>query len=72
MDWSDKALTQLYVYESLGKGSIEANNGFALGKKMIDVALAQWKEDMYITLFPFELYEDPNLPDWWLDKVLGL
>jgi len=28
-----------------------------------------WKEDLDKTLWLHELYEDPNLPDWWLDKV---
>jgi hypothetical protein len=59
------------VYESTGKGAVSPDNGYAHGKKMADVNVAQWREDMYTTLQPWELYEDPDLPHWWLNKVLG-
>jgi hypothetical protein len=71
MDFTPYALQDLYVYESTGRGHVCACNGYAHGKKMMDVNLAQWREDMWKTLWPWELYEDPHLPDWWLDKVLG-
>jgi hypothetical protein len=71
MDFSDDALYDLYIYESTGKGRVLANNGFANGKKWMDVAVAQWREDMWTILHPTELYDDPNLPHWWLDKVFG-
>ncbi len=71
LDLSEDALYELYLFESTGQGSIKPNNGYAVGKKLMDVAVAMWKEDMYRTLMPYELYDDPDLPDWWLDKVLG-
>ena len=73
LNFDDTALLELYEFESMGKGSISPDNGFAVGKKWMDVAVAQWREDMWRTLWPWELYEDPDLlvPDWWLDKVLG-
>ena len=72
MDFSEDALFDLYVYESTGQGVVKPDNGYANGKKWMDVAVAQWKEDLWRTLWPWELYDDPDLPDWWLDKVLGL
>ncbi len=72
MDFTEDALFDLYVYESTGQGVVKPDNGYANGKKWMDVAVAQWKEDLWRTLWPWELYEDPDLPDWWLDKVLGL
>jgi hypothetical protein len=70
LDFSDDMLWELYQYESNGVGKVSPQNGYGQGKKWMDVAVAQWREDLWRTLFPWELYEDPNLPDWWLDKVL--
>lgn len=70
LDWSDASLLELYEYESTGKGSVNPKNGFAHGKKIMDITVANWKEDMFVTLFPNELYEDDRIPNWWLDKVL--
>jgi len=51
--------------------SVSDNNGFYIGKKWLNVFVDMWKEDLKKGfLFKFELYEDPDLPDWWLDKVL--
>lgn len=37
----------------------------------MDITIAMWREDIQQGLLTkFELYEDPNLPDWWLDRVL--
>lgn len=71
MDFSDEALYDLYDYASQGIGTVKPDNGYAVGKKMMDVTITMWREDMWITLFPWELYEDGNYPHWWLDKVLG-
>ena len=72
MDFSPEACQALYLYESTGQGSIDPLNGFAVGKRYMDVAVAQWLEDMWVTLWPWELYWDDDLPNWWLDRVLGL
>jgi hypothetical protein len=71
MDFSDDALFDLYIYESTGQGVVRPDNGFANGKKWMDVAVAQWREDLWRTLIPFELYGDTTFPHWWLDRVLG-
>ena len=71
LDFSDDMLYQLYDNESKGVGKIDPRNGFAHGKKIMSITIEMWKEDMWITLFPWELFEDPNLPDWWLLKVLS-
>lgn len=71
LDWSECAMYDLYHQESFGSKvcQIQPNNGYAHGKKMLSITVAMWKEDLYITLWPWELYEDPNLPDWWLNSV---
>lgn len=71
MDFSQEMLTQLYVYESTGEGLLSENNGFVFGKRNIDIAVSSWIEDIEAGyLWVHELYEDENLPAWFLDKVL--
>jgi len=71
LDFSDEALIELYNYESYGGKLPKNNNGFMHGKKMLNLNVTSWKEDIEAgLLFKFELYEDPNFPHWWLDRVL--
>lgn len=70
LDFSDTALVALYENETFGRGKVAPDNGFAVGKKWMDVTLAQWREDMWRTLWPWELYADAAFPHWWLDRVL--
>jgi hypothetical protein len=69
LDFSDDALYEMYDNESCGIGTISPDNGFYHGKKWMNVTIAMWREDMCITLWPHELYDDPDLPHWWLDKM---
>lgn len=70
LDYSDQALLDLYNQESYG-GHVDSKNGFAVGKKWLNVYVSAWKESIREgTLFIHELYEDPGLPHWWLDNVL--
>lgn len=78
-DFSDESAVALFEFESFGTGSILQNNGFAQGKRLVDITVAMWIEDMYShgldtppMLFASELYSDPNLPNWWLDKVIPM
>lgn len=67
-DFSDEMLVELYNSESYG-GPVSPLNGFALGKKWLNVCVAMWKEDLEKGyLFKEELYKD--FPHWWLDSVL--
>lgn len=69
LDFSDEALVELYNYESYG-GQISPKNGFAVGKKWLNLNVSMWKEDIAQGyLFKHELYEDPKFPHWWLDGV---
>ena len=70
LDFSDDALLSLYNHESYGT-SLSQKNGFAQGKKMLNLQVTAWKEMLREgTLAKFELYEDPNYPHWWLDSCL--
>ena len=69
-DFSDAALIELYNNESYGT-PISSNNGFAIGKKFLNVQVTSWREDLEKGLiFKWELYTDSRFPHWWLDSVL--
>lgn len=71
LDFSDQAMVDHCNYISY-EGKIDPFvNGFYHGMKWAEVNVAMWKEDMAKgELGRAELYADPNLPGWWLDKVL--
>ena len=52
LDWSKEAAEEMFKYESTGKGNLEMNpfstnmiNGYALGKKHLDLRIKSWQED---------------------------
>jgi hypothetical protein len=68
-DFSDDMLLELFNAESYG-GPVSSRNGFACGKKWLNVNVAMWKEDIALGLFrASELYADDKYPRWWLDNV---
>ena len=84
-DYSEEAALEMYLYESTGKPKIiysqkrenGLHNGYAVGKHWMDVTIAMWLEDIdsseemkFVVLF--ELFSDPNLPTWFLKKVLKI
>jgi len=69
-DFSEKMAEKLFILESTGKGGVSINNGYAQGKKWMDVTIAMWKHDIPIGLISKEeLYED--FPKVWVDGVVG-
>jgi hypothetical protein len=74
-DYSDESMMEMFLYETFGDGLPDITNGFYLGKKWMDINVKMWYEEIpdgypMPTCFKKELYDDPNYPDWWLDKVL--
>lgn len=68
-DFSDEMLIELFNAESFGS-EVSPKNGFACGKKWLNVNVAMWKEDIALGLFrASELYADPKYPTWWLDQL---
>jgi len=64
-------MMEMFLYESFGEGNPTNSNGYFLGKKWMDVNIEMWREDIEQGfLFKQELYDSPNIPNWWLDKVL--
>ncbi len=69
LNYSEQSLLELYISESHG-GLCNPLNGFYIGKKYLNLTVNMWKEDIQKgLLFKKELYEDSELPNWWLDKV---
>lgn len=66
-DFSDTAAMEMYLYESRGEGHPSYRNGFFTGKHWMDATIQMWREDLGLTLFKSELYED--FPHWWLDGL---
>lgn len=72
LDLSDEALLELYNYESFGGSTPSPKNGFYFGKRMLNLNVTMWKEDIERSiLFKWELYDDPSYPHWWLDQVIS-
>jgi len=71
LDFSEEAEVSLFNHESYGT-TLSPNNGFAVGKRYLNLNVTMWREDLRRGwLFKHELYEDPELPHWWLDSVLA-
>ncbi len=70
LDYSDSALMEMFIAESYG-AKTSKNNGFAVGKKYLNLHVKTWKADIRDGLLSEkELYEDPKFPHYWLNSVL--
>lgn len=69
-DYSDVAAAEMFAHESHG-GPLSERNGFALGKKWMDVSVAMWREDIPKGLLSRTELEADGFPSWWLDRVLS-
>lgn len=70
LDWSDEALLDAFRFESTGGRKPSPMNGYAVGKAWLNVQVSAWRADLGKLISRRELYEDENLPHWWLDSVL--
>lgn len=61
----------MYNAESYGTPVDQKRNGFYVGKQWLGVTVSMWREDIQKGhLRVQDLYDDPRLPNDWLDKVL--
>lgn len=66
----------MYLYETKGEGNLQQNlfgaqNGYAVGKKWMNVQIEMWKTDIRSgILFRYELEE--HYPKWFLDKFINV
>lgn len=71
LNFDDNSAIELFNYESYGTPMTNKDkNGFYVGKQWLNTNVAMWMEDRYKGhLVVSELYDDPNLPNWWLDSI---
>jgi hypothetical protein len=69
MDFSESALEAIFANESHGTPLNEKTNGFAYGKRLKDITVASWKEDLGTLLFSWELYL--QYPKDFIDGIVG-
>lgn len=92
-DFSNEAMEEMFLFESRGIGNIDItgsntigklSNGFAVGKKWLNVQVKAWLKDCEQFIdgeeqphyrgwanVLRELYDDPRFPHWWLDEVFS-
>ena len=70
-DFGQAAATKMYLYESTGVklGPLDTWNGFALGKKWMDVTVAMWRVDIQSKMLRVEELQADGFPDWFLARV---
>ena len=59
LDFSDEAALEMFQYETYGEGSLTEDlwnrklpNGFAVGKKWLDITVTMWKQDLKNGVLP--------------------
>ena len=69
-DFSESAAWAMYLHESTGAPLPDARtNGYALGKKWMDVTVAGWKEEIASMGLLVSELQDDGWPDWFLARV---
>ena len=85
LDFSDEALLEMYIYESTGNGNVDSRhdeylktgrkvNGYAVGKKWMDVTFAMWKKEVDYYGWCFAIYQlmcfYDKIPGWMVKLAL--
>lgn len=70
-DFSDAAATAMFTAETHGTPLPPGPplNGFALGKKWMDVTVSMWREDIPAGLLAVQELLDDGYPEWFLMRV---
>lgn len=70
-DFSEDAAAALFLAETHGTKLPETKtpNGFALGKKWMDVTLKMWREDIPARLLTAQELRDDGFPEWFLKRT---
>ncbi len=69
-NYNEESMLELFISESYKGVKCKNNNGYYIGKRYLNVFVTMWINDIKNgVLFKEELYQDSNLPNWWLDKI---
>ncbi len=68
-DFSEFALLEMYRHETYGEPLSNPMNGYALGKKWMDVTVAMWKEDLLTGILIYQELLNDHYETWFLDKL---
>jgi hypothetical protein len=73
-DFSDVARETCYQLETFGVGKRETifnteRNGYIIGKRLMDITIAMWKEDLRRGFLSIRELEMDWYPSWVIDKV---
>lgn len=70
-DYSDAAAAAMFAAETHGTPLPPGLplNGFALGKKWMDVTLAMWREDIPCRMLSVQELLDDGYPEWFLKRT---
>lgn len=79
LDFSDDAAAEMFAWESRGEGDLALGlfnlrpdgryNGYAVGKHLMNVTVAMWRQDLRDGLLLHSDLEQ-EFPAWFLDRVL--
>jgi len=61
---------ELFYAETFGD-TCKSNNGFAIGKRFMDITVAGWIEERDEGLLPAASLYGGKFPTWWLNNVLN-
>lgn len=82
-DFSDFAMKEMYEFETFGKGNIEISgfntigkksNGYAVGKKWLNVTLDMWFDSIKKFGWRYtisELNKDKEIPRWYIEEFFS-
>lgn len=82
-DFSDQAMLEMYEFETFGRGSINITgfnttgkkaNGFAVGKKWLNVSVSGWLDDIEKFGWAYtigELNRDKDIPRWFIEDFFN-
>jgi hypothetical protein len=70
VDFSEEAAVAMYEHENgVPLPQTKHSNGYALGKKWMEVTIAMWRKDIANGLLTVQELLDDGFPEWFLNKI---
>jgi len=70
-DFSKQAAEDMYTHETYGiPMPVKAQlNGYMQGKKLMDITISMWKEDIKNGVLSIKELKEDNYPEWFLKRT---